>query len=99
MPTDTTLGSVVSLWRFPVKSMKGEQIKQGEFTDRGLVGERAYALWYREPCKLATGCHLPEIIRARDHQGQRSSGPEATLWRHREIIEAAPFLATADAQG
>lgn len=44
MPADTTIGSVVRLWRFPVKSMKGEQIKQGEFTDRGLVGDRAYAL-------------------------------------------------------
>ena len=44
MSTDTAIGSVVRLWRFPVKSMKGEQINQGEFTDRGLVGDRAYAL-------------------------------------------------------
>jgi uncharacterized protein YcbX len=44
MPTDTAIGSVDRLWRFPVKSMKGEQINQGEFTDRGLVGDRAYAL-------------------------------------------------------
>ena len=78
----------------PGQVHEGRQIKQGEFTDRGLVGDRAYALWYREPCKLATGCHLPEISRARDHPGLRQR-----YGVHREIIEAAPFLATADAQG
>lgn len=39
-----TVGSVAGLWRFPVKSMKGEQIEQAELTTRGLVGDRAYAL-------------------------------------------------------
>ena len=32
------------LWRFPVKSMAGERLEQGAFTERGLVGDRAYAL-------------------------------------------------------
>ena len=44
MTTSTEVGSVARLWRFPVKSMRGEQIEQGEFTERGLVGDRAYAL-------------------------------------------------------
>ena len=44
MATNTIVGTVARLWRFPVKSMKGERIEQGEFTDRGLVGDRAYAL-------------------------------------------------------
>src|SRR5437588_6284904 len=39
-----TVGSVAGLWRFPVKSMKGEPIEQAELTPRGLVGDRAYAL-------------------------------------------------------
>lgn len=39
-----TVGSVAGLWRFPVKSMKGESIDQAELTSRGLVGDRAYAL-------------------------------------------------------
>lgn len=38
------VGEVVALWRFPVKSMRGEQLKQGELTSRGLAGDRAYAL-------------------------------------------------------
>lgn len=38
------LGSVVSLWRYPVKSMMGEELNASEITDRGLLGDRAYAV-------------------------------------------------------
>ena len=37
-------GSVVALWRYPVKSMMGEEINACELTDRGMLGDRAYAL-------------------------------------------------------
>lgn len=37
-------GSVVALWRYPVKSMMGEELNVAEVTDRGLLGDRAYAL-------------------------------------------------------
>ena len=38
------LGSVVSLWQYPVKSMMGEELNATEVTERGLLGDRAYAL-------------------------------------------------------
>ena len=38
------LGSVVSLWRYPVKSMMGEELNRSDVTNRGLLGDRAYAL-------------------------------------------------------
>jgi uncharacterized protein YcbX len=37
-------GSIVSLWRYPVKSMMGEEINSSPVTERGLLGDRAYAL-------------------------------------------------------
>jgi uncharacterized protein len=40
----TAVGTVASLWRFPVKSMGGEQLEQAELTQTGVVGDRAYAL-------------------------------------------------------
>jgi uncharacterized protein YcbX len=40
----TELGSLVSLWRYPVKSMMGEELNASEVTERGLLGDRAYAL-------------------------------------------------------
>jgi uncharacterized protein len=42
--TPTVLGSIVSLWRYPVKSMLGEELNAVEVTKRGLLGDRAYAL-------------------------------------------------------
>jgi uncharacterized protein YcbX len=37
-------GSVVGLWRYPVKSMMGEELNAAEITDRGLVGDRRFAV-------------------------------------------------------
>ena len=39
-----TDGSVVALWRYPVKSMMGEELNSCELTQRGVLGDRAYAL-------------------------------------------------------
>lgn len=50
----TTAGSVVGLWRYPVKSMLGEPLEVGEVTERGLLGDRAYALVDRETGKVVS---------------------------------------------
>jgi uncharacterized protein YcbX len=41
---EEAVGSVKSLWRYPVKSMAGEELDASEVTGRGLLGDRAYAL-------------------------------------------------------
>jgi uncharacterized protein YcbX len=38
------VGIVAGLWRYPVKSMLGEQVAELEVTERGAVGDRFYAL-------------------------------------------------------
>ena len=38
------LGKVASLWRYPVKSMQGEELSEAEVTQHGLLGDRVYAL-------------------------------------------------------
>lgn len=48
---------LVALWRYPVKSMQGEELNAGVVTDRGLVGDRAYALVDRETGKVASAKH------------------------------------------
>jgi uncharacterized protein YcbX len=35
---------VVGLWRYPVKSMLGEELNASEVTERGLVGDRQFAV-------------------------------------------------------
>jgi uncharacterized protein YcbX len=52
--TQTELGSVVSLWRYPVKSMMGEELNATEVTKRGLLGDRAYALVDSSDGKVAS---------------------------------------------
>ena len=42
--TESITGTIQSLWRYPVKSMLGEEIDRSAVTERGFVGDRAYAL-------------------------------------------------------
>src|SRR5438034_4197167 len=37
-------GAVVALWRYPVKSMMGEELNAAEVAGRGLVGDRRFAV-------------------------------------------------------
>lgn len=39
-----TTGKVVSIWRYPLKSMIGEELNSSHITERGLLGDRTYAL-------------------------------------------------------
>ena len=46
------VGSVVALWRYPVKSMMGEELNSCEVTDRGLLGDRRFAVVDRSTGKV-----------------------------------------------
>jgi len=48
------VGTVVSLWRYPVKSMRGEEVSITRVGGQGLVGDRAYAVMDRLDGKIAT---------------------------------------------
>ena len=48
------VGVVASLWRYPVKSMLGEKLDQVDTTSKGLLGDRAYALWDHETKRIAS---------------------------------------------
>src|SRR5919197_684251 len=52
--TPTELGTVISLWRYPVKSMLGEEVPTAQVRHHGLLGDRAYALLDHADGKVAT---------------------------------------------
>ena len=59
--------NVVELWRFPVKSLQGEQVDAVEFTTTGLAGDRSFAIF-----DVATGFGLtarraPDLLFASAH--------------------------------
>lgn len=61
MQTDPTIapsaaveaGSVVGLWRYPVKSMMGEELNAAEVTERGVLGDRQFAVMDATTGKVA----------------------------------------------
>jgi uncharacterized protein len=52
LPGQVQAGSVVALWRYPVKSMMGEELNSCEVTDRGLLGDRQFAVVDRATGKV-----------------------------------------------
>lgn len=50
----TMVGSIATLWRYPVKSMLGETLAASEVTPKGLLGDRAYALLDVESGRVAS---------------------------------------------
>ena len=48
------IGTVKALWRFPVKSMQGEELGELHITSRGVVGDRAWALRDLQNMRIAT---------------------------------------------
>lgn len=54
MPSNEQAGTVAALWRFPVKSMLGEQLQEVLVTERGVLGDRAYALIDQDTGKVVS---------------------------------------------
>jgi len=64
----TTVGTVRALWRFPVKSMRGEQLDAAEITAGGVAGDRAYAIVDTQTGKVASAKHpklWPDLLGCR----------------------------------
>lgn len=49
-----SVGRISAVWRFPVKSMQGETLLAAELSERGIVGDRAYALTDVETRKVVS---------------------------------------------
>lgn len=55
------VGSVAGLWRFPVKSMLGEQLQEAEVTDQGVLGDRAYGLIEQDTGKVVSAKRVKQF--------------------------------------
>ncbi len=70
-------GSVVSLWRYPVKSMMGEELNASEVTERGLLGDRAFAVLDASDGKAATAKNPRKWPRLFDFRSAFTEPPRA----------------------
>ncbi len=55
--SSSAVGTVAELWRFPVKSMQGEQLDSLDVTSTGIAGDRAYAVVDSRTGKVASAKH------------------------------------------
>jgi len=56
------IGTVKQIWRFAVKSMAGEQLSSCVVGERGIPGDRAWAVRDEAAGKLATGSRHPLLM-------------------------------------
>ena len=82
--TQVELGSLVSLWRYPVKSMMREELNAAQVTERGLLGDRAYALLDPSNGKVVSAKH-PRKWATILTSGLRSPSPHALVRRFRRF--------------
>jgi uncharacterized protein YcbX len=57
MSSSEPIGSIRTLWRFPVKSMLGEELDAVDLGEGGVIGDRAFAVRDRETGKVASAKH------------------------------------------
>jgi uncharacterized protein YcbX len=57
MNSKERVGTIRALWRYPVKSMLGEELDAVDLSEGGVVGDRAYAVRDRETGKVASAKH------------------------------------------
>jgi uncharacterized protein len=74
---------VVSLWRYPVKSMQGEELVTAEIGSLGIVGDRQWALVDLSTGLALTARRVPELLfasaRLSDDDGVEITLPDGTV--------------------
>jgi uncharacterized protein len=74
---------VLELWRFPVKSMQGEQLQQAEIGPEGITGDRCWALFDLDTGFGLTARRVPDLLfaagRLRDDGGVEVVLPDGTV--------------------
>src|ERR1017187_8146027 len=98
------IGKVSALARYPVKSMLGEQLDELHFTERGAVGDRAYALRELVTRHIASAKKFPRLFefRASCESAPASGGvPPVTIelpggrMIHAEDADASELISAA----
>ena len=72
-----SLGSLASLHRYPVKSMMGEELNAAHITQRGLFGDRSYALCDTETGKVVSAKNPRKWPRMFSYRAAYTSPPGA----------------------
>ena len=89
-------GSVVSLWRYPIKSMMGEELNSAAVTEHGLRGDRAYALIDVSSGKVVSAKNPLKWARMFDCRAAYTDNPNATTAVRISLPDGTEVTSTSD---
>ncbi|HEX9545417.1 MAG TPA: MOSC N-terminal beta barrel domain-containing protein [Pyrinomonadaceae bacterium] len=67
------IGTVQQIWRYPVKSMAGEQLSECTVRELGLPGDRGWAVRDEEKSEIKTGTRIPLLMRCASQYREQPS--------------------------
>jgi uncharacterized protein YcbX len=78
--TRRQVGRVGALWRYPIKSMRGESLDEAWVTERGIVGDRVWAVRELERGGIMSARTFPSLLdlRAR-YESEPATDPAAII--------------------
>jgi uncharacterized protein len=89
-----TRGRVEVLWRYPVKSMLGERLDRAEVSERGIEGDRAFAVLDPASGRVLSAKREPALFQCRARRGNDGS-VTVTLPDGKELSADEPQLEVA----
>ena len=93
------VGTVRALWRFPVKSMLGEEIEAADLNEGGIAGDRAYAIRDRETGKVASAKHpklWPDMLACRAAFAEPPRAGEEVPPARIDLADGSTVMSDAD---
>src|SRR5438309_10105993 len=74
------IGTVGGLWRYPVKSMRGEPLDEAWVNERGIVGDRVWAVRELERGGIMSARTFPALLDLRAcYEGEPATDPAAVI--------------------
>jgi uncharacterized protein YcbX len=74
------IGTVGGLWRYPVKSMRGESLREAWVTERGIAGDRVWAVRELERGGIMSARTFPSLLGLRAYyEGEPAAEPAAII--------------------
>ncbi|HEY2386768.1 MAG TPA: MOSC N-terminal beta barrel domain-containing protein [Candidatus Binatia bacterium] len=82
----TRCGRVEEIWRYPIKSFRGERVDSADVTSAGLVGDRAFALRDRATGRVLSGKRFARLFECgATYPHGPAAPPEITLGDGRRV--------------
>ncbi len=74
------IGTVGALWRYPVKSLRGESLGEAWLSERGVAGDRAWAVRELERGGIMSARTFPTMLQLRArYEGEPATDPAARI--------------------